>query len=1328
VAEYVAKLGVQIVSDDAAWAKLKRNMTEVEQAGRRTASAMDAVRSAALKIGAAYTAYRFADQIKEVVMLAARYDTLGIAMVRAGQNIGASGRVLGELQAALQKTGISMLESRQSIVSMIQAQVDLSKATQLARIAQNAAIVANVNSSEAFNRLVYGIKTGQPEILRTMGLNVNFEKSYKALADSMHKTVGQLTTQEKMQARVNAVTIEARSITGLYEKAMESAGKQLLSTVRYLEDVKVKTGLAFQPAFTSAVFGYANALKFAGEHADAIGDALVFLTSAAIAAGLAKVVALIYELAVAMKAAQIAGKGGWVGLVVTAVTGIAAVATVVWQRYQAQIRGVTEEHQRLAKSYREVYVEMFGKEAGAVARGEVLASNVNVQQSKLASMQTSLRNGTPFYGGKPATGTDVARQYQEVLRAQQAVADQAAETRLSHMDDAIATEVKKETDGHKALIAGQKEYQDMMTALQTGQSVEWVQKQRQREEQILAVQKEYGDKKAAELRRQLQIVDLIEAAGGGKGFERKSVGQKMVAAWQANRPLREMVTDIPTGPSPQQLHDMQMRVDVAKGQMPNQSDYTQFYQAAANDMVRAFSDAFRLIFTEGLNGFKGMFDAIGKIALNAAASIAGVWLAKGLGLDKVLESLAAGQSFKQATKNLSGGQQAGLAGLAGIGVGQATNSPIAGMLGGAASGIAMGNPVAAVVGGVAGLVSGLIGMGAKAAEEARKFREARKAWDLAFEEFGKIGSLALTQLQTSQNALKKSYEEFKKGLDEVYAKNKESGEYATRMAALYSAYVAAQKELTRLFEVQKRLAFEELGARAAAAAGRVNEAELIRLLIGQEQELADLRAKGYGAAYEAEVIRIQQLEKEAVLAAQSSRYISAAMDIEEKMYTTRLRWAGKTKEADIAAAGYTFTRATKEAEALWKAGTISFELYQQWLAFLKDEYLQTIQDIIDADALRVKGMKEDLAVRELYVAGMGMEADAMQFRLGQQREYDQAMKDGMDADYLRRLKAVQDAERAAWEAAQAHGRVQGYLGVVARIAELQGKPQVAKNIREQIAVNQELFEADKLVKAGIITKEMFDLLAQALIDSLDPALVALAETVAASAGIITEAAAAMLASIQGIADQAMGMLGSSAAQSSTIHYGLLGTAPGIANTPGFAGLGGSETEGFNNIIGYIGAGLAKLPLMTPAEAEAFKGWMTAVSPYVNAYKAAHPDWQNPSGAAAGEAVNGANPYNQAAGASVAAGQAVSATVTDRTALMLVDYTRQEVALLARIAENTAAGGSGGGVNIRMSNYFGSDISPEATDRIVRQIERDLDELFGGKVTNATLSTGSVVRA
>lgn len=65
---------------------------------------------------------------------------------------------------------------------MMSANIDLSRATKLATLAQDAAVIASTNSSEAFDRLIRGIQSASKETLETIGLNTNFARSYEQVA------------------------------------------------------------------------------------------------------------------------------------------------------------------------------------------------------------------------------------------------------------------------------------------------------------------------------------------------------------------------------------------------------------------------------------------------------------------------------------------------------------------------------------------------------------------------------------------------------------------------------------------------------------------------------------------------------------------------------------------------------------------------------------------------------------------------------------------------------------------------------------------------------------------------------------------------------------------------------------------------------------------------------------------------------------------------------------------------------------------------------------------------------------------------------------------
>jgi hypothetical protein len=195
-------------------------------------------------------------------LLAARVETLGAVMKTVGANAGYSADAMDRFEQAVRDQGITTQVARTSIIRLVQAEVDLARASDLARIAQDAAVIAGINSSEAFERMVWGIQTLNPRILKTMGLTINLQSAYKKLADNLGITVNELTMTQKKQVAVNAVMEAGKNISGAYASAMETAGKKLTSLPRHLEEARLAIGERFTEAFAWAIDAITDLLKW----------------------------------------------------------------------------------------------------------------------------------------------------------------------------------------------------------------------------------------------------------------------------------------------------------------------------------------------------------------------------------------------------------------------------------------------------------------------------------------------------------------------------------------------------------------------------------------------------------------------------------------------------------------------------------------------------------------------------------------------------------------------------------------------------------------------------------------------------------------------------------------------------------------------------------------------------------------------------------------------------------------------------------------------------------------------------------------------------------
>lgn len=189
-----------------------------------------------------YSVAKLKDFTTESFNLASTYETLGVVVQQVGKVNGYSAVEIDKNVSALRRMGIAGVEARKTMTQLLQAQVDITQTPALARIAQDAAVIGGTNSSEAFERLVHGIQSAQTDVLRTIGISVNFEQAYAKMATQVGKTTAELTEQERVQARTNAVMEAGERISGTYEAALSTVGKQISSLTRLQNDFMTDFG------------------------------------------------------------------------------------------------------------------------------------------------------------------------------------------------------------------------------------------------------------------------------------------------------------------------------------------------------------------------------------------------------------------------------------------------------------------------------------------------------------------------------------------------------------------------------------------------------------------------------------------------------------------------------------------------------------------------------------------------------------------------------------------------------------------------------------------------------------------------------------------------------------------------------------------------------------------------------------------------------------------------------------------------------------------------------------------------------------------------------
>jgi hypothetical protein len=225
----------------------------------------------------------FKDLIVEVTIYAARTDELGIVMTKLAQVNGISTGEITAQERAIRNLNIATQDTRQVLAQFVASQLELSKASQLARVAQDLAVISGTDSADSFRRLTQGIETLQIRTLRTAGVFVGLDGILDKAAKTSGRTRDSFSEQEKQALLLNEVLDFGARVTGTYEEAMNNAGKQMRSLTRIIGDAKNAVGslTVFQATFQLIVSG----IKMVLEVIQAAPAAILVLVGAFLALG-----------------------------------------------------------------------------------------------------------------------------------------------------------------------------------------------------------------------------------------------------------------------------------------------------------------------------------------------------------------------------------------------------------------------------------------------------------------------------------------------------------------------------------------------------------------------------------------------------------------------------------------------------------------------------------------------------------------------------------------------------------------------------------------------------------------------------------------------------------------------------------------------------------------------------------------------------------------------------------------------------------------------------------------------------------------------------------
>jgi len=339
--------------------RFNRTLSDTENETRNLTQQIGALPTAIAAVGAALGAARLAAFGRDAALLAARVENLATVLNNVGRIAGQSGTQLGVLERNVKRLGITTQAARRSLTQLAQANIDLSRAAELTRVAQDAAVIAGVNSSQAFERLVLAIQRNDVRLLRNLGIVINLNNVYARFAQETGRTTKSLTAFEKRQLVLNEVLDKGRLIAGTYEAALQDVGKQISSLPRLTEEATVAVGNQFLPVLregVSAVSDFLKAFPSGGAFITprAVANIITFGTAVV---GLGAAAGSVKLLTVAFGA--LTALTGPIGLLSAAVVGLGALAATAFVDATIEAENYRKELNELKSTQREFSQSVF---------------------------------------------------------------------------------------------------------------------------------------------------------------------------------------------------------------------------------------------------------------------------------------------------------------------------------------------------------------------------------------------------------------------------------------------------------------------------------------------------------------------------------------------------------------------------------------------------------------------------------------------------------------------------------------------------------------------------------------------------------------------------------------------------------------------------------------------------------------------------------------------------------------------------------------------------------------------------------------------------------
>jgi hypothetical protein len=216
------------------------------------------VRTLAVEAAGAFAAFKLVQGAKDATMFAANVEQANRALSVIANNMGRTSAEAMKARDSVRDLGISTNSATNATAQFLRAGLPLEQLNTLARAAQGAAISykmmtgETISSSEALDKMIRSIVTGNVTELHTLGINVLMRDQLRENKIATGEAAGMVDSHQRHMLLLNAALEQSGPLLNLYTNSMDLASKQISSSKRPVEELKLALGELFLPELNVA--------------------------------------------------------------------------------------------------------------------------------------------------------------------------------------------------------------------------------------------------------------------------------------------------------------------------------------------------------------------------------------------------------------------------------------------------------------------------------------------------------------------------------------------------------------------------------------------------------------------------------------------------------------------------------------------------------------------------------------------------------------------------------------------------------------------------------------------------------------------------------------------------------------------------------------------------------------------------------------------------------------------------------------------------------------------------------------------------------------------